>query len=213
MVATGEFGSTEAYLVGGTVRDLVVGREPADPDIVVVGSGHRLGKALAERTGGEVKATSQFGTASIMTPAGAVDVAAARRETYREPGALPDVRASGMDDDLARRDFSVNAMAVSITPDTWGNLLDPQRGMSDCARRRLRVLHEHSFQDDPTRMLRAARFEVRLGFKLNVDTAEWLERDLAYMDRVSGARVLGELRKMFGIRSGLMCSGAPRSWD
>jgi tRNA nucleotidyltransferase (CCA-adding enzyme) len=87
-------------------------------------------------------------------------------------------------------------MAISIKPQSWGTLLDPHHGFADCARHRLRVLHEHSFRDDPTRALRVARYETRLGFKLTVETAEWLERDLHFMDAVSPARVLAELRKM-----------------
>jgi tRNA nucleotidyltransferase (CCA-adding enzyme) len=163
---------------------------------VVVGNGTRFGRALAEKLKGTVRAISQFGTVSLETPVGVIDVVTARSEKYASPGALPDVTPSGIEDDLARRDFSVNAMALSIMPGKWGTLLDPQHGFADCARRKIRALHEKSFQDDPTRMLRAVRYEVRLGFKLAVDTAEWLERDLHFMDRLSPARVLAELRKL-----------------
>lgn len=196
LAASGDAGTSEAYLVGGSVRDLVLGRDPKDPDIVVTGNGPRFARALAEKIGGTVTSVSQFGTAIIDSPHGRVDVATARTETYSSPAALPDITPSTMDDDLRRRDFSVNAMAVSVLPGAWGDLLDPHRGFSDAARRRLRILHDASFQDDPTRILRAVRYEVRLGFSMAVDTAEALDRDLPHLDRLSSARLLAELKKL-----------------
>ncbi len=196
LAAEGEHGASEIYLVGGSVRDLVLGRDAKDPDIVVVGNGPRFARALAERIGGTAGSVSQFGTAVIDAPIGRVDVATARSERYSAPAALPDVTPSGMHDDLRRRDFSVNAMAASLLPDSWGSLLDPYKGFSDCARGRIRFLHDNSFQDDPTRILRTVRYEVRLGFKLEIETAEALDRDRSYLDRLSSARILAELRKM-----------------
>ncbi len=196
LASDGEAGAGEAYLVGGSVRDLVLGREPNDPDIVVIGNGPRFARALAEKIGGEVASVSQFDTAVIESPQGRIDVATARRESYSTPGALPDISPAGMDDDLARRDFSVNSMAISILPDSWGELLDPHKGFSDCARRRIRILHDESFQDDPTRILRAVRYEVRLGFTLTPETAEALDRGLVYLDRLTPSRVVSELKKI-----------------
>lgn len=196
LAASGDYGAGEAYLVGGSVRDLVLGREPKDPDIVVTGNGPRFARALAEQVNGKVNSVSQFGTAIIESPQGRIDVATARSETYSSPAALPDITPSGMDDDLKRRDFSVNAMALSLRPESWGELLDPYKGFSDCARGRIRILHDLSFQDDPTRILRSVRYEVRLGFGLAVDTAEALERDLPYLDRLTSSRLLAELRKL-----------------
>jgi tRNA nucleotidyltransferase (CCA-adding enzyme) len=163
---------------------------------VVVGNGGRFARAVAEKLKGSVRAVSQFGTAIIDTPAGVMDIVTARSETYSSPAALPDIKPSSIEDDLARRDFSVNAMALSVMPGKWGTMLDPHHGFGDCARKKVRVLHEKSFQDDPTRIFRAVRYEVRLGFKIEVETSEWLERDLMMIDRLSGARALAELRKM-----------------
>ncbi len=196
LAAAGESGAGEAYLVGGSVRDLVLGREPNDPDIVVTGNGPRFARALTAQIKGEVTSVSQFGTAVIQSPQGRVDVATARSETYSSPAALPEITPSNMEDDLKRRDFSVNAMALSLLPSNWGELLDPYKGFADCARSRIRILHDASFQDDPTRILRSVRYEVRLGFSLEVETAEVLERDLSYIDRLTSARLVAELRKI-----------------
>lgn len=196
LAASGSSGASDAYLVGGSVRDLVLGRDPKDPDIVVVGNGTRFARALAEKINGKVASVSQFGTAVIDTPNGLIDIATARLDTYSSPAALPEITPSTIDADLLRRDFSVNAMALSILPTNWGELLDPQRGFSDAARRKIRILHDTSFQDDPTRILRAVRYEVRLGFSMGVETAEALDRDLSYIDQLSSARLLAELQKL-----------------
>lgn len=196
LAASGQAGASEAYLVGGSVRDLILGRPYNDPDIVVVGDGEQFAAALAEELSGEVRSVSQFGTAFVETDSGGMDIVTARSEIYSEPAALPTVKPSAIADDLARRDFSVNAMALSLMPDSWGALLDPHKGFGDCARKRIRALHDKSFQDDPTRAFRAVRYSVRLGFKFEVETSEWLERDLPLIDKLSGARVLAELRKM-----------------
>jgi tRNA nucleotidyltransferase (CCA-adding enzyme) len=196
LAALGDAGAGDAYLIGGSVRDLVLGREPSDPDIVVTGNGPRFARALAEKINGTVTSVSQFGTAVIDTPTGPIDIATARSETYSSPASLPDITPSTIEDDLQRRDFSVNAMAISILPGKWGELLDRHRGFSDAARGKIRILHDESFRDDPTRILRAVRYEIRLGFSLAVDTAEALDRDLSYIDRLSSARLLAELQKM-----------------
>ncbi len=196
LAALGDSGAGDAYLVGGSVRDLILGREPKDPDIVVTGNGPRFARAIAQFVKGEVTSVSQFGTAIVQSPQGRIDVATARSETYSEPAALPDVTPSSMEEDLKRRDFSINAMALSLRPESWGELLDPHKGFADCARSRIRILHDKSFQDDPTRILRSVRYEVRLGFGLAVDTAEALERDLPYLDRLTSARLLAEVRKL-----------------
>jgi tRNA nucleotidyltransferase (CCA-adding enzyme) len=196
LAVSGEHGASDVYLVGGSVRDLVLGRSPKDPDIVVVGNGTLFARSLAEAIKGTVASVSQFGTTIIDSPLGSIDVATARSETYSEPGALPVVHPAEIDLDLRRRDFSVNAMAVALSPQKWGTLLDPYHGFGDAARRRLRILHDRSFQDDPTRILRAVRYSVRLGFSFEVATAEALERDLHFIDSLSSARVLAEIEKI-----------------
>ncbi len=187
------------YLVGGFVRDLLLGRPIRDFDAVVEGDGAGLARLLAASLGGRLTEHARFATASIALPDGrTIDVAAARRETYRHPGALPDVvTGASLVEDLARRDFAVNAMAMEVT--ARRSLVDPFGGRADLARRRLRVLHGRSFLDDPTRALRGVRYETRLGFLLEGGTRAALRAALeeGAMDRVSGARVRTELERIF----------------
>ncbi len=162
------------YLVGGAVRDLLLGRgRSANLDLVVEGDAG----ALAARLGAEVLEHERFGTATVRLDGLEVDVAAARTESYPRPGALPEVSpGAGIEADLARRDFTVNAMAVRIEPEAAEPqaLIDPADGAADLAAGRLRVLHPSSFADDPTRALRAARYASRLGFALEPETEELL---------------------------------------
>ena len=159
-----------AYLVGGAVRDLLLGRERADIDVAVEGE---VGE-LARRLGGEVRAHERFGTAAVRVEGLEVDLAATRTETYAHPGALPEVRPASLAEDLARRDFTVNAMAVPLVGDP--ELIDPHRGIEDLQRGELRVLHPRSFEDDPTRAVRAARYAARYGFALERSTAELISK-------------------------------------
>jgi tRNA nucleotidyltransferase (CCA-adding enzyme) len=184
------------FLVGGMVRDLALGRSNIDLDIVVQGDAHDLGAAFARTTGSSIKGRTKFGTCKIESRAfGIIDLATARRETYRYPGALPDVEASDLEADLARRDFSVNAMAISLEPSGYGKLIDPFGGMADASKARLRVLHPLSFRDDPTRILRGVRFAARLGFAFERKTLALLKSCLSEgcLRAVSGKRILSEI--------------------
>ena len=179
---------TAAYLVGGAVRDLLLGRDRADIDVAVEGEVAEL----ARRLGGEVRAHERFDTAAVRVGGLEVDLAATRSETYAHPGALPDVHPASLAADLARRDFTVNAMAVPLAEDP--ELIDPHRGLEDLQRGELRALHPRSFEDDPTRALRAARYAARYRFALEQTTAELIGRvDLC---TVSRDRVEAELRKL-----------------
>ncbi len=189
-----------AWLVGGPVRDLLLGGVSPDLDIAVEGPVEAVAEALAERLGGRVHKTTAFLTATVVLADGPeIDVAHARTETYPEPGALPVVAAARIEDDLRRRDFTVNAMALALEPGEFGNLLDPHGGRADLRARLLRVLHDASFEDDPTRLLRAARFRLRLGFELEEHTRELLNRAVAERRpaALSGARLRNELRLLF----------------
>ena len=186
----------ELYLVGGLVRDLLHGESSADIDLSVVGDGPAFAAALADELDGQVSQVSEFGTASIETRTLSIDVATARAETYERPGALPDVIPAGIAEDLARRDFTVNAMAIDLSRSGWGDLIDPHNGMADLMMKRLKTLHPDSFADDPTRALRAVRYEARLGFRLQPGTVKDLVRDCVHFDAVSPARVLAELRRI-----------------
>jgi tRNA nucleotidyltransferase (CCA-adding enzyme) len=134
----------------------------------------------------------RFGTATARVGETQLDLAATRAESYERPGALPDVRPAGISDDLARRDFTVNAMAVPLTGD-WA-LLDPHHGLADLSARVLRVLHERSFVDDPTRALRAARYAARLTLRIDPETDAWLRA--ADLETISAERVEAELRRL-----------------
>jgi tRNA nucleotidyltransferase (CCA-adding enzyme) len=177
-----------AYLVGGGVRDLLLGRDRADIDVAVEGD---VG-AVGQRLGGEVRTHERFATATARLDDLEIDLATARAETYPSPGALPEVRPATIEDDLARRDFTVNAMAVPLKGDP--DLTDPHGGLADLERGELRVLHDRSFVDDPTRALRAARYAARYGFKLEPETEALLRS--ADLSTVSEDRVERELLKL-----------------
>ena len=179
---------TATYLVGGAVRDLLLGRDRTDLDIAVEGDAAAVGRRL----GGEVRTHERFATATVHTAGLELDLATSRSESYPEPGALPEIQPATLSEDLARRDFTLNAMAVPLAGDP--ELIDPHGGLEDLKRGALRVLHDGSFVDDPTRALRAARYAARYGFDLDPDTERLLrEADLA---TVSSDRVDAELRKL-----------------
>ncbi|MDX6588292.1 MAG: hypothetical protein QOI31_2765 [Solirubrobacterales bacterium] len=194
-----KLGEQRAWLVGGAVRDLLLGGTRADLDLVVEGDA----AAAAALLGAESKAHERFGTASVDVGGVRVDVAAARRETYPHPGALPEVEPAALADDLARRDFTVNAMALPLSGKA--DLADPFAGKADLEAGTLRVLHPGSFEDDPTRALRAARYAARLDLSLEPETAKLLEG--ANLTTVSEDRVDAELGRL------LAEDGAPEALE
>jgi tRNA nucleotidyltransferase (CCA-adding enzyme) len=185
-------GLAPAWLVGGAVRDLMLGAASVDLDVAIEGDARAVARELARRLGGEAREHERFGTATVRADDLAVDLASTRKETYSQPGALPDVEPAPLDDDLARRDFTVNAMAAALPS---GELRDPHGGRADLESGVIRVLHPGSFTDDPTRLLRAVRYESRLGFRMDPET-ERLAREAIAGDAlatVSGARIRDEL--------------------
>ena len=181
------------YLVGGVVRDLLLGRPNLDLDLVLEGDAISLARRLAGIGGGKITAHPRFGTASLRWNKWSVDLATARLETYEQPGALPSVKPGSISNDLFRRDFTINAMAIELGSGHYGRLLDIYGGKKDLQRKYVRVLHEKSFIDDATRIWRALRYEQRLDFHLEPDTLRWLGRDLSYLESVSGDRIRHEL--------------------
>lgn len=184
-----------AHVVGGFVRDMLIGRRNLDIDVVVEGDGVGFAEAAAEVLGGRVKIHRRFGTAVLVLSRELhIDVTSARTEYYARPGALPTVERSSLRQDLFRRDFSVNAMAVCIDPDCFGALADPFGGLRDLESGVIRVLHSMSFVEDPTRVLRSARFASRYGFSLDPTTEELARQAvrLGMLDEVSGARIREE---------------------
>ena len=182
------------YLVGGVVRDLILERKNLDLDLVAEGDAIALAEELAKLKKGRVIAHSRFNTAKIKWDKWTVDIATTRAETYEKSGSLPVVRCGGdIENDLVRRDFSINAMAVYLDPSHYGELIDLYRGREDLEKGRIRVLHDYSFRDDATRIWRAVRYEQRLDFKIERHTLDLLKRDISYLDVISGDRIRHEL--------------------
>jgi len=181
------------YLVGGVVRDLLLGYPNFDLDLVVEGDAVKLAQQVAETSQAKLLAHRRFGTAKLRYENFTLDLATARKETYAKPGALPTVTPGALKDDLLRRDFSINAMAISLASNDYGELVDPHQGKSDLEHRLIHILHPGSFSDDATRILRAVRYEQRLGFELEAQTAQLLKRDIPMLDTISGDRIRHEL--------------------
>jgi tRNA nucleotidyltransferase (CCA-adding enzyme) len=185
------------YLVGGAVRDLLLGRGRADIDLVVEGDPAALARALGAEP---VVAHPRFGTSKVELWGEEIDIAAGRRETYARPGALPTVELGApIRTDLARRDFTINAMAVPLAEP--GELIDPYDGREDLRRGVLRVIHDDSFRDDPTRAIRAARYAARFGFGPEERTEELLRT--TDLSTVTPERRAAELRRLAAEATGV----------
>jgi len=192
----GKYASTQKidmYLVGGVVRDLLLKQPNFDLDIVVESDAIELAQKLAEQKRTEVTIHPRFGTANMKLGDWSIDFTTARSETYAEPGALPTVESGSLPDDLYRRDFTINAMAVRLSGGKYGELIDLYGGKEDLNRKLIRVLHENSFIDDATRIWRALRYEQRLNFYLGPTTLRVLRRDISMLDTISGDRIRHEL--------------------
>jgi tRNA nucleotidyltransferase (CCA-adding enzyme) len=189
--------SVQAFLVGGVVRDLLLGRPNEDVDLVVEGDGIAFAEELATNSGGRSHPHIPFLTAVVTLPDGhRVDVASARTEFYRTPAALPEVQTSLIRQDLYRRDFTINALAVNLAGERHGELVDFFGGRKDLQRNEIRVLHSLSFIDDPTRAIRAVRYARRLGFTIAADTRNLITTAISegVFDRLSGQRLRRELQ-------------------
>jgi tRNA nucleotidyltransferase (CCA-adding enzyme) len=197
-----------AYLVGGCVRDLLLGEKNFDLDIVVVGEAISFADEFSRRLKVKVIQHRRFGTATVH-PAGhpKVDFATSRKEYYPYPAALPLVSPSTLKDDLFRRDFTINAMAIDITRGNFGKLIDFFGGRPDLERGLIRVMHERSFVDDPTRILRAIRFEQRLGFRMEAQTLGYLQTALRQkaLRQLAPTRITRELQLIFKEEKALLC--------
>ncbi|MFH7325423.1 CBS domain-containing protein [Desulfurivibrio sp. C05AmB] len=188
-----------AFAVGGFVRDLLLHEKNLDIDVVIEGDGIRFAKDLAARLGGEVRVHSKFKTAMVRLPDGLkVDVATARLEYYDYPAAMPTVELSSLKLDLYRRDFTINAMAVHLNPENFGLLVDFFNSQNDLKDKKIRVLHNLSFVEDPTRIFRAIRFEQRMGFAIGRHTERLIKNAVRMnlFDRFFGYRFFGELQLM-----------------
>ena len=188
------------YIIGGSVRDLILGAATKDLDLTVEGDAIALARALAKRHGGRVTAHSKFGTANWFLPKDlatesrdSVDLISARSETYKHPAALPTVKMGTTDDDIRRRDFTVNTLAIPPDGSHFGELRDDLGGMDDLKQGIVRVLHAKSFVDDPTRMYRAVRYAERYGFKIAEETLALIPEARPLVEKLSAQRIRREL--------------------
>ncbi len=189
-----------AHLVGGAVRDVLLGGEPVNLDVVVEGDAAAAARMAADRLGGRVREHERFGTALVEADDLTVDVARARRERYPAPGALPEVEPASLEEDLLRRDFTVNALAIALGPPAAGTLRAAPGAREDLDARLLRVFHDRSFVDDPTRLLRLVRYATRLRFAIERGTEALARAAISggAPATVSGGRIGDELRLLLG---------------
>ena len=199
--AAADAARAELWVVGGALRDGAAGRPVSDIDLVIAshdpGAAERLARTVVDRRGaGEATAEPRFGTASVRIEAGRIEIATSRTERYTRPGALPEVRfGASIEADLARRDFSVNAVALAVAGPRRGELLDPFGGLEDLAARRLRALHARSFADDATRLWRGARYAAALDLRPEPATAHWIAGGARWLTAISGARLWAEFQR------------------
>ena len=195
----GEVGGEGTYLVGGFVRDLLLKRPSLDIDIVIEGDAIRVANAICDRWNGTLEVHPQFGTATV-TPENVslpkVDFVTARRETYQDAGTLPIVQSGTITDDLHRRDFSINALAMRLDTSAFGAIVDKTGGLEDLKSGIVRVLHKQSFIDDPTRIFRAARYAGRYGFRIAETDTILIQEALPVLARLSGERIRNEIDRL-----------------
>jgi tRNA nucleotidyltransferase (CCA-adding enzyme) len=187
------------YVVGGFVRDLMLYRENDDIDIAIEGNGILFAKTFAEMEHAHVNTYEKFGTAVIIFPNGfKIDVASSRMEYYRSPAALPEVEMSSIKMDMYRRDFTINTLAIRLDPDHFGTLIDFFSAQRDLKDKAIRVIHNLSFVEDPTRVFRAIRFEQRFGFSIGKLTSGLIKNavKMDFFKRLSGLRVFSELKQI-----------------
>jgi tRNA nucleotidyltransferase (CCA-adding enzyme) len=195
----GEKTGKSVYIVGGFVRDLLLGRENLELDVVLEGDAIALARLLAERWGGQTHTHDRFGTATAARSDGLkIDFVSARSETYARPGALPSVKRGNIVDDLWRRDFSINALAIRIDPEAFGEIVDVTDGLSDLRAGVIRALHDRSFIDDPTRIFRAIRYEQRYRFQIRERDIELIHDAVGQgtLNQVSGQRLRNEIDRI-----------------
>ncbi|MBI5097781.1 MAG: CBS domain-containing protein [Nitrospirae bacterium] len=188
-----------AYIVGGSVRDLLQGEANLDIDIVIEGDGIAFAQVLGKKLRARVKSHKRFGTAVVVKDNFKFDVATSRTEYYESPAALPTVETSSIKKDLYRRDFTINTMAIKLNPDKFGQLFDFFGGQRDIKEKTIRILHNLSFIEDPTRAFRAIRFSERFGFKISKHTINLIKTAVRInlFDRLSGTRMYDELNLLF----------------
>ena len=196
----GEIGGEHVYLVGGSVRDLLLKRTSIDIDIVVEGDAISVAKQLQSHWNGTLQIHPQFGTATVSPEnpdKPKVDFVTARSETYQKPATLPKVEPGTITDDLLRRDFTINALAMSIDTNTFGKIIDIGRGIDDLHSGTIRVLHINSYTDDPTRIFRACRYAARFNFQITDTDKHLIQEAIPIVSQLSGERIRNEIERVF----------------
>ena len=188
------------YIVGGSVRDLILGSVVKDLDFTVEGDAITLARVLGDKHGGKVTAHKKFGTAKWFLPKGlrtksseTLDFISARSETYKQPAALPTVKLGGINDDISRRDFTINTLAIRLDGSHFGQLRDDLNGMEDLKNGIVRVLHAQSLIDDPTRMYRIVRYAERYSFQIAEETLALMPEAIPFIEKLSAQRIRHEL--------------------
>ncbi|MBI4209420.1 MAG: CCA tRNA nucleotidyltransferase [Deltaproteobacteria bacterium] len=203
------------FLVGGFVRDLLLGGSLRDMDVVTEGNSGDLARQLAGKVDGKVHSHGEFETYAVFLAEGTrIDIAMARRESYLTPAALPQVEPGTMEQDLQRRDFTINAIAIEVQRGGLGDFMDPYQGEKDLRSKKIQALHEKSFVEDPTRIFRALRYQYRFGFSLESKTAQWMEQSIQQRipALLSGKRLFTELKKMAEEKDPLPLFKALEQW-
>lgn len=196
----GEIGGEHVYLVGGSVRDILLKRTSIDIDIVVEGDAITVAKQLKSHWNGTLQVHPQFGTATVSSEnpdKTKVDFVTARSETYQKPATLPKIEPGTISDDLLRRDFSINAVAVCIGKKTFGKVIDINRGIDDLNSGIIRVLHNRSYIDDPTRIFRACRYAGRFNFQITDADLQLIQEAIPLISLLSGERIRNEIERVF----------------
>lgn len=195
----GKIAGRHAFLVGGSVRDLLLNRENLDVDIVIEGDAIQVAKEMHQLWKGSLQEHQQFGTATV-TPENPnklkVDFVTARRETYNKPGTLPNVIPGSIEDDLQRRDFTINALAMRLDIPDFCSIIDETGGLQDLKSRTIRVLHKQSYQDDPTRIFRACRYAGRFGFSIAETDKTLIKEAIPIISLLSGERIRNEIDRV-----------------
>jgi len=183
----------ELYLIGGVVRDALIGVQSEDIDMVLDGDIESFSKDPKVKSIAAVTSKSQFKTIKLQIGGITIDVANARTEIYETPGSLPTISPAPLSEDIYRRDFTINSLAMSLSPDNFGLLIDKLEGFRDLENKVLRGLYEKTFQDDSTRIIRAAIYKARFTFSIEDTTASWIHRDAHFIKSISASRLNQEI--------------------
>ncbi|MFH1479065.1 MAG: hypothetical protein ABIG92_04740 [Candidatus Omnitrophota bacterium] len=195
------------YIVGGVVRDILLGVKNLDLDFLVEGDAIAFTESLNKALRGKLTIYKAFNTATLSLKGYRIDFVAARKESYKRPASYPDVEPGTLKDDLHRRDFSINAMAISVNKKDLGRLVDHCDGYKDLRKGIIRVLHEKSFVDDPTRIFRAVRFAVRFGFEIEPETKKLMKGSIlgGFLGEVNRGRIKKEIELFLREKDPLKC--------